>query len=122
VTCADLLDARAQVNVDDAHCFTGFDGYKHVIEASDVVLIANAAKFHPFHAMAAIRAGKHVFVEKPHGIDPRGVKLMQQACDLAKEKKLCLMSGLHSRHHPGYAETIKALLDHPGYTAPLGKV
>jgi len=101
----------AQVNVDDAHCFTGFDGYKHVIETSDVVLIANAAKFHPFHAMAAIRAGKHVFVEKPHGIDPRGVKLMQQACDLAKEKKLCLMSGLHSRHHPGYAETIKRIQD-----------
>ena len=23
--------------------------------------------------------------------------------------------------HDGYAETIKALLDHPGYTAPLGK-
>ena len=45
-----------QVTVDDAHCFTGFDGYKHVIEASDVVVIANAAKFHPFHAMAAIQS------------------------------------------------------------------
>src|ERR1039458_8357408 len=54
----------AQVTVDDAHKFTGFDGYKHVIEASDMVCIANAAKFHPFHAMAAIQAGKHVFVEK----------------------------------------------------------
>ena len=62
----------AQVTVDEAHRFTGFDAYKHVIEASDVVLIANAAKFHPFHAMAAIQAGKHVFVEKPHGADPRG--------------------------------------------------
>lgn len=101
----------AQVNVDDAHCFTGFDGYKQVIEASDVVLIANAAKFHPFHAMAAIQAGKHVFVEKPHGIDPRGVRLMQQACDLAKEKKLCLVSGLQSRHHTGYVETIKRIQD-----------
>jgi predicted dehydrogenase len=101
----------AQVTVDDAHCFTGFDGYKQVIEASDVVLIANAAKFHPFHAMAAIQAGKHVFVEKPHGIDPRSVKLMQQACDLAKEKKLCLVSGLHSRHHAGYAESIKRIQD-----------
>jgi predicted dehydrogenase len=103
--------ATSQVSVDDGHCFTGFDGYKHVIEASDVVLVANAAKFHPFHSMAAIQAGKHVFVEKPHGIDPRGVKLMQQACDLAKEKKLCIVSGLHSRHHPGYAETIKRIQD-----------
>jgi myo-inositol 2-dehydrogenase/D-chiro-inositol 1-dehydrogenase len=98
-----------QVMVDDAHCFTGFDGYKHVIEACDLVLIANAAKFHPFHAMTAIQAGKHVFVEKPHGIDPRGVKLMQQACDLAKQKKLSILSGLHSRHHTGYAETIRRI-------------
>ncbi|RPJ37928.1 MAG: twin-arginine translocation signal domain-containing protein, partial [Planctomycetaceae bacterium] len=52
-----------QVVADDDHCFAGFDGYKQVIEASAVVLIANAAKFHPFHAMAAIQAGKHVFVE-----------------------------------------------------------
>jgi myo-inositol 2-dehydrogenase / D-chiro-inositol 1-dehydrogenase len=96
-----------QVSVDDAHCFTGFDGYRHVIESSDVVLIANAAKFHPWHAMTAIEAGKHVFVEKPHGIDPRGVKLMQRACDLAKEKKRCIVSGLHSRFHTGYAETIQ---------------
>jgi predicted dehydrogenase len=100
-----------QVSVDDAHCFTGFDGYKHVIESSDVVLIANAAKFHPLHAFAAIQAGKHVFVEKPHGIDPRGIKLMQQACDLAKEKKLCIVSGLHSRFHLGYAETIQKIQD-----------
>jgi predicted dehydrogenase len=98
-----------QVCVEDDHCFTGFDGYKHVIESSDVVLIANAAKFHPWHAISAIRAGKHVFVEKPHGIDPRGVRLMQQACDLAKEKRLCIVSGLHSRFHAGYAETIEKI-------------
>jgi myo-inositol 2-dehydrogenase/D-chiro-inositol 1-dehydrogenase len=100
-----------QVTVDEAHRFTGFDGYKHVIEASDAVVIANAAKFHPFHAMAAIRAGKHVFVEKPHGTDPHGVKLMQQACDLAREKKLCIVSGLQSRFHAGYIETIKRIQD-----------
>ena len=100
-----------QVKVDDEHCFTGFDGYKAVIENSDVVLIANAAKFHPFHAMAAIKASKHVFVEKPHGIDPAGVKLMQQACDLAREKKLSIVSGLHSRFHTGYSETVKRIQD-----------
>ena len=64
--------------MEDSQCFTGFDGYKHVIEASDMVCIANAAKFHPWHAISAIRAGKHVFVEKPHGTDPLGVKLMHR--------------------------------------------
>lgn len=102
---------KEQVVVDDDHCFTGFDGYKHVIEASDVVLIANAAKFHPLHAMSAIQAGKHVFVEKPHGIDPAGIKLMQRVADAAKEKELCLVSGLHSRYHTGYAETVQRIYD-----------
>lgn len=108
----EIRSARGeQVSVADDHCFTGFDGYKRVIEASDVVLIANAAKFHPLHAFSSIQAGKHVFVEKPHGIDPRGVKQMQQACDLAKEKNLSIVSGLHSRFHSGYAETIQRIQD-----------
>ncbi|HIG29543.1 MAG TPA: Gfo/Idh/MocA family oxidoreductase [Verrucomicrobiales bacterium] len=102
---------KDQVQVDDNHCFDGFEGYKHVIESSDVVLIANAAKFHPFHTMAAVRAGRHVFTEKPHGIDPVGIKLMQSACDLAWEKSLCVVSGLHSRYHPGYEETINRIHD-----------
>jgi predicted dehydrogenase len=100
-----------QVVVDDDHCFTGFDGYKHVIESSDVVVIANAAKFHPLHSMTAIKAGKHVFVEKPHGIDPAGLKLMQRAAELAKKKRLCLVSGLHSRYHTGYEETVRRIYD-----------
>ncbi|SPE54677.1 putative dehydrogenase [Verrucomicrobia bacterium] len=100
-----------QVQVPDDHCLVGFDSYKQVIDASDVVLIANAAKFHPFHLRAAIQAGKHVFVEKPHGIDPYGIRMVKAACDLAKQKKLSVQSGLHSRHHPGYIETIQRIHD-----------
>jgi myo-inositol 2-dehydrogenase/D-chiro-inositol 1-dehydrogenase len=100
-----------QVVADDDHLFAGFDGYKHVIEASDMVVIANAAKFHPFHAFSAIQAGKHVFVEKPHGTDPAGMKVMQKAADLAKEKGLCLVSGLQSRYHTGYQETVQRIYD-----------
>ncbi len=100
-----------QVVADDDHCFAGFDGYKHVIESADVVVIANAAKFHPLHAFSAIQAGKHVFVEKPHGTDPAGMKMMRKAADLAKEKGLCLVSGLQSRYHLGYAETVQRIYD-----------
>ena len=102
---------KDQVVVSDEFCFAGFDGYKHVIEASDMVVIANAAKFHPLHAMTAIKAGKHVFVEKPHGIDPAGIKLLREASQLAKQKGLSLVSGLHSRYHAGYAETVKRIHD-----------
>jgi len=102
---------KEQVAVDDEHCFAGFDGYKGVIEASDVVLIANAAKFHPLHTLAAVKAGKHVFVEKPHGIDPAGIKVMEQAAAIANTKGLCLVSGLHSRYHTGYIELVKRIHD-----------
>ena len=100
-----------QVMVDNAHCFTGFDGYQQVIDGVDVVLIANAAKFHPLHLKAAVEAGKHVFVEKPHAIDPAGIHTVKAACELAKQKKLSVQSGLHSRHHPGYIETIQRIHD-----------
>ena len=95
-----------QVDVKDDFCFAGYDAYKKVIASVDVVLIANAAKFHPLHAMAGIQAGRHVFVEKPHGIDPAGIKVIRAAAALAKEKKLCLLSGLQSRFWPTYRETI----------------
>ena len=101
----------AQVDVPDERCFTGFDGYQRVIEVSDVVLIANAAKFHPLHTLAAVEAGRHVFVEKPHAIDPAGIQVVRQACELARQKKLSVLSGLHSRHHAGYAETIQRIHD-----------
>jgi predicted dehydrogenase len=100
-----------QVLVNKDHCFTGFDGYQKVIAASDVVCIANAAKFHPLHVKAAIEAGKHVFVEKPHGIDPYGIKMLRAAVDLARQKKLSIVSGLQSRYHEGYIETVKRIQD-----------
>ena len=101
-----------QVTVDIDHCFSGFDAYKAVIESGvDVVIAANAAKFHPLHLKAAIEAGKHVFLEKPHAIDPAGVKMVRAACDLATQKGLCVVSGLQSRYHPGYQETMKRVHD-----------
>ena len=100
-----------RVVVDDDHRFTGLHGYKHVIESSDVVLIANAAKFHPLHTMTALQAGKHVFVEKPHAIDPLGIKLLHEAVAYAQAHDLCLVSGLQSRYHAGYIETIQRIHD-----------
>jgi predicted dehydrogenase len=100
-----------QVTVDDAHTFVGFDGYRNVINSVDVVLVACASKFHPMYAEAAIRAGKHVFVEKPHAIDPVGCRRMQAVCDLAREKGLSLQSGLQSRYYNGYREAVKRIHD-----------
>lgn len=100
-----------QTLVDDDHCFAGLDAYKQVVEAADVVLIANAAKFHPVQMAAAIEAGKHVFVEKPHAIDPAGIHVAAAACELAKQKKLGVLSGLHSRFQVNIRETVRRIHD-----------
>jgi myo-inositol 2-dehydrogenase / D-chiro-inositol 1-dehydrogenase len=99
------------VAVDDGQCFSGFDGYRHVIDSSDVVLIACSSRFHPRYLREAVEAGKHVFVEKPHGIDPVGVRETQQACDLARARGLSVLSGLHNRYNPGVRETIRRIHD-----------
>jgi len=101
-----------QVAVDDEHCFVGFDAYQKVIASDvDVVLIACTSKFHPAYLKAAVDAGKHVFVEKPHAIDPPGIHVVQAACDEAQKKNLCIVSGLCWRYDKGVQETIKRVLD-----------
>ena len=100
-----------QVDVKDDRCFSDFDGYQKVIDCSDVVLIACASKFHPMYSEAAVKAGKHIFVEKPHAIDPVGIRRMRKVCEMAKQKNLSLVSGLHSRFNAGWQETIKRIHD-----------
>ncbi|MBI5693001.1 MAG: Gfo/Idh/MocA family oxidoreductase [Verrucomicrobia bacterium] len=107
------IKARApeRVLVDADHSFTGFDGWRHVMAASDVVLIACASRFHPRYLRAAVDAGKHVFVEKPHGIDPAGIRATQEAADLARTKGLSVVSGLHNRFDQGVRETVQRIHD-----------
>ena len=111
--CKRLKEAKPdQAKVDDEHCFSGFDGYKKVLESDiDVILIATSSRFHPQYLKAGIEAGKHVFVEKPHGVDAPGLKSVVQSCKLAKEKGLSVVSGLCWRYHTGVQETMKRIQD-----------
>ena len=100
-----------QMAVDDAHCFVGFDAYQQVIRDVDVVVIACTSHFHPMYLKAAVEAGKHVFCEKPHGIDVPGTKVAMAACEEAKKQKLCVVSGLCWRYDWGVRETIRRIHD-----------
>lgn len=93
----------------DATCTFGLDGYKAVLDASDAVLIACASKYHAFYAEEAIKAGKHVFVEKPHAIDPAGCRSLRRACEVAKQKNLSIVSGHESRYSLPYQEQVKQI-------------
>ena len=103
---------KDQVDVPSERCFAGLDSYQKVIDSDvDVVLIATASGFHPKYLKAAIDAGKHVFIEKPHSIDAPGLKVVAQACEAAKKKNLNVVSGLCWRYHKGVQETVKRIHD-----------
>lgn len=109
----DLLKSKNpnQVQVDDDHLFWNFDGYKHVIDSCDIVLIACASKFHSFYAREAVKAGKSVFVEKPHAIDVPGLRRLEEAVKIAKEKGVSIVSGMQSRFDIAWQECMKRVHD-----------
>ncbi len=123
VALADLFEdrlarSRAQfaklgMNVPDARCFTGFEGYRKLLAVPDVnyVILATPPHFRPQHLLAAIEAGKHVFMEKPAAVDVPGVRLVMKAGELAAQKKLGIGAGTQRRHDRGYQETIKRIHD-----------
>jgi predicted dehydrogenase len=101
-----------QFLVDDAHAFVGFDAYQKVIQSGvDVVVIACTSHFHPVFLKAAVDAGKHVFVEKPVGVDPTGVRIAMAASEEARKKNLSIVSGFCWRYDAGVCETIDRIRD-----------
>ncbi len=92
--------------------FVGVDGYKRLLESDiDMVILATPPGFRPQHFEAAIKAGKHVFMEKPVATDAPGVRRVLAANKIAKEKKLVVAVGLQRHHESGYQATIAKLKD-----------
>jgi predicted dehydrogenase len=98
-----------KIEVPESRRFVGFDAYKEVIAASDVVLLATPPHFRPIHIKAAIDANKHVFAEKPVAVDAPGVRAVLAACEEAKKKRLSVVSGLALRYSYAYRETMKRI-------------
>lgn len=79
--------------------FLGFDAYKRVIDSGvDVVLLTSYPHFRPSHLEAAVDAGKHVFCEKPMGVDAPGLRRLRDACERARARGLTLVSGFCWRY------------------------
>jgi predicted dehydrogenase len=87
--------------------FTGFDAYEKVLSTEcDVVILATPPHFRPIHFEAAVKAGKHVFMEKPVAVDPWGVRTVLAAAELADSKNLSVAAGTQRRHDPKYRDLI----------------
>jgi predicted dehydrogenase len=101
-----------QLDVPKERQFAGLDAYKHVLESDiDLVILATPPGFRPLHFDAAVRAGKHIFMEKPVAVDAPGVRRVLAANEEAKQKGLAVAVGLQRRHEPRYMETIKRVQD-----------
>jgi len=102
----------ARVDVTPDHQFTGFNAYEQVLASDiDVVILATPPGFRPLHIETAIKAGKHVFAEKPGAVDAAGVRRVLKASQDARDKGLFIVAGLQSRYEPD-AQAMVSRLHH----------
>jgi len=101
-----------QVAVDAEHRFVGFEACGQLLASGvDVVLLALPTYFHPIYLKACVDAGKHVFCEKIHAVDPPGVRAVLAASEEARRKGLSMVSGLAWRYDTGVRETMARVHD-----------
>ena len=97
---------KDKVDCPEERRFKGLDGYQKVLDHCDLVILATPPGFRPLHFDAAIKAGKHVFMEKPVCVDSFGARLCLEAAKMADEKKLKVVVGLQRRYERKYRETV----------------
>lgn len=74
----------------------------------DAVVLATPHSQHEGQALAALTAGKHVFVEKPLTLDHKSARRVAEA---SRKSRLTLAVGLNRRFHPSICE-LRNRLDH----------
>ncbi len=89
-----MKDQAVRVNIPPERQFTGIDAFQKVIDSGvDVVILTAPPGFRPSHIEAAVKAGKHIFTEKPMAVDGTGLRSVMASAKLAKEKKLAMVDG-----------------------------
>ena len=100
-----------KVKVTNETCFTGWDAHNKVlaIDEVDLVILTEPPHFRPGHLRAAVKAGKHVFMEKPVAVDPVGVRSVIESSEMADQKKLTIVAGTQSRRMAHLVEGMKRI-------------
>lgn len=110
--CRTVIKTETGMEVPEENCFTGFDAFEKVIDSGiDVVLLATPPNFRPEHFEAAVKARKHVFLEKPVAVDPVGVRSIMATAKMADSLGLKVVSGTHKRHEHSFCELLKRVND-----------
>ena len=102
---------REKIDCPEDRRFEGFDGYRKLLEHCDLVILAAPPAFRPYHFEAAVKAGKHVFMEKPVCIDAFGARLCLEAAKQADANKLKVVVGLQRRYEDSYRQALARVRD-----------
>ena len=102
-SAASLSAAEQEWSVD------GIADYGEAIRSvkPDVVFVCSPTSLHVPQALEAVKAGAHVFIEKPLSCSMEGV---DELCRIADVQSLTTMVGSNMRFHPG-PRKIKELID-----------
>jgi predicted dehydrogenase len=118
VALCDIFDAKmekakASIGVENPKLYKDF----HQLLASDVdaVIIATPVFLHAEHFEAAVKSGKHIYIEKPASVDVEGCKRIMRAADSA-DRKLNIVFGFQRRYGQVYQKA-KRLADSGGVGA-----
>ena len=90
VAVCDFFEDRAKgaakkFGCDEKNVFWDANSYKKVVASDcEIIVTATPPNFRPIHVEAAIKAGKHVFAEKPVAVDGPGLRQFLAAAKLAK--------------------------------------
>ena len=96
--------AKATIGVENPKMYKDF----HELLASDVdaVIIATPVYLHPEHFEAAVKAKKHIYIEKPASVDVEGCKRILRWADSA-DRKLNITFGFQRRYGQVYQKARK---------------
>ncbi len=103
------LESKGKFNLNADRTFVGLDAYKHVIDASDMVILTTPPGFRPMMFEYAVEQGKHVFMEKPVCTDAAGYRRVLAAARKADEKGLKVVVGLQRRYEDLYLQSYDAI-------------
>ncbi len=103
---------EGRVKIDDDHLFWGFDCHEKLAKCeADLLCMATAPAFRSRQMMAAIKAGKHIFTEKPVATDVAGCREVMAASKIAEQKGLAIVCGTQRRHEFSRIELMKRIHD-----------
>jgi len=107
------IDAiRHRINVPPERRFVGFDAYQKAIDCGvDMVILTTPPCFRPIHYAAAVKAGKHVYMEKPVAVDAPGVRAVEEANAVAKKNGLKVAVGFQRRHEADCRDALRRVRD-----------